>query len=179
MAQGRNDPVGVGIKSPLSFEGGGLNYTASTYVDVSGDAGIGPNMGFGGPARLLDPNASSFYSTGKMLVATLNEQKQVIFQSISRIIKTPVGSRFMNGEFGSYVDDIVFDLNEPVIHSLAASYASVAVQQWEPRVEINRISVDYHPSKDYAMVGVLDYTIVGTALVTGNVTFEVEGETNE
>lgn len=65
-----------------------------------------------------------------------------IRQSISDILTTPIGSRVMRREYGSYVPNLI---DHPAnganrLRLAAASY--IAIRRWEPRIELTRIGFE-------------------------------------
>jgi uncharacterized protein len=65
----------------------------------------------------------------------LASQKELVQQSISRILLTPVGSNFMNRDFGSRLRDLVHEPNDGVLFSLLNYFISDAIERWEKRVQ--------------------------------------------
>ena len=148
MTQRIYDPVGVGIAYPFRFDRGSLTLTAKTRIPITGDDGIG----------------SDNVSTRKVLAATTNEQKEVMRQSIRRIIKTPTGTRMMEGGNGSLVNTMIFEVNDQIHRNLAASYAAFAVANQEQRAEILSARGTEPPSPEQ-LTGALDYRIRRTQVV--------------
>lgn len=63
-----------------------------------------------------------------------------IRQAIYTILMTPIGSRVMRREFGSYIPDLIDQpLNGATVLRLYAS-AVMAILRWEPRITVHRIS---------------------------------------
>ena len=64
-----------------------------------------------------------------------------ISQSIEKILTTPIGSRVMRREFGSYLPNLVDKpLNDRLrMQVLAASV--MAINTWEPRVDLHNIQL--------------------------------------
>ena len=63
-------------------------------------------------------------------------------QSVVMILTTPIGSRVMRRDFGSRLYEL---LDRNITQSLKMQiYAAVveALQKWEPRLKINRVTVD-------------------------------------
>ena len=144
------DPVGVGIKSPMSFAGGGLNLTAKTRVKVVGDAGIGD-----GPQTF----------TREVISATNEERRQAITQAMNRIALTPQKSRFMDGGYGSLVPDFVFETNEDWVWALAASYAALAIWSSDNRVVVQQAWGEASDDEEYAFIVHVAYSVKGTSLL--------------
>jgi phage baseplate assembly protein W len=58
------------------------------------------------------------------------------------IVKTSLGERVMRPTFGAGVDDYVFQPNSPSIRTALATGIRSALTQWEPRVDLDTVSVD-------------------------------------
>ncbi len=72
-------------------------------------------------------------------------QHDHIHESILQIIGTRPGERFMNPEFGSKLNDLVFEQNDQVLKSLIRHYIIEAINRWEKRVRITEVSFDESP----------------------------------
>ena len=68
--------------------------------------------------------------------------QEKINESIKMILSTRVGERLFMPEFGSKLYTINFEQNTYISCDLAIVYAREALQQWEKRIEIDRIDVD-------------------------------------
>jgi phage baseplate assembly protein W len=90
---------------------------------------------------------------------------------MTNILLTPVGSRFFNTEFGSFIDAL---LHEPMTNltSKRLEDASIrAIQRWEPRVIIKKATI----TPDYVLQS---YTVEILAELRGqsNSQFEFKGQ---
>ncbi len=64
-----------------------------------------------------------------------------LYQSIARILTTPIGTRAMRREFGSRHHDLI---DQPIIgSSIIDLYACIAeaLDEWEPRFKLSKINV--------------------------------------
>lgn len=59
-----------------------------------------------------------------------------IDQSINTILRTPIGSRAGNREFGSKLHNLVFETNDFIFQDLAKVYIKEALKEWEPRIDV-------------------------------------------
>ena len=66
----------------------------------------------------------------------------VINQSIRLIIGTRLGERYNNNEFGSSVNDLVFEPNDLVLKDLLYYSVVSALQRWEKRITILEVNFD-------------------------------------
>lgn len=62
-----------------------------------------------------------------------------INDSILLILSTPLGERVMNPEFGSRLNDLVFEPNDTILKDLAELYIAEALARWEPRIIVESI----------------------------------------
>ena len=147
------DPVGIGVRLPLSFESGRLRLTASTRVAVTADGGI-------------DENSSSMRGgTVATLAATDTERVSVIRQSMRRIVETPRGSRIMAGELGCAVDSQVFEPNDASTHSIIAAVSGLAVAEQEPRIRALRVSANQDEETNKVRV-YIDIAVKETGIIS-------------
>ncbi len=68
-----------------------------------------------------------------------------IRESILQILGTRPGERLMNPEFGSKLNDLVFEQNDEVLKGLIRHYVIDAIKRWERRVVINGVTFDDAP----------------------------------
>lgn len=86
-----------------------------------------------------------------------------LYQSIGRILSTPLGSRIARRDFGSDLPDLVDGpTNGAMLVRLYAAVAT-ALMRWEPRLQLTRVQV----SADAATAA------------SGSITLEIEGVTAE
>lgn len=69
----------------------------------------------------------------KILAKDLEE----IYQSVTNIFCTPLGTRIFNPEFGSRVEDLIFEPMTEVLKIQFIDSIEYALSRWEPRVQIN------------------------------------------
>lgn len=86
-----------------------------------------------------------------------------LYQSIGRILSTPLGSRIARRDFGSDLPDLIDGPSNGAM--LVRLYAAVAtaLMRWEPRLQLTRVQVSADMSTAYA----------------GTLTLEIEGVTEE
>lgn len=73
-------------------------------------------------------------------VATVSG-KEVIPASILNILQTPIGSRFMLPEFGSDVQELIFEPNDQVLRGLLIYRVTNALALWEKRIQVENVTV--------------------------------------
>ena len=91
--------------------------------------------------------------------AVLATGVDAIEQSIKLILTTPVGSRFMQREFGSRLDEIVGEANDIIFITLCKQFIKEALKKHEPRIEIKDVSVSLENENGLAYIGII-YRIV-------------------
>ena len=81
-------------------------------------------------------------SGGTEVSAATSREHEHIRESILQILGTRPVERFMNPEFGSRLNDLVFEQNDEVLKGLIRHYVIDAIKSWEKRVVITDISFD-------------------------------------
>lgn len=84
------------------------------------------------------------------LVSYVAEEEK-IRQSALIILGTARGERVMRPEFGSRLSELAFAPINASTRALASRYATDALVEWEPRIDVLRVSV----TEDSAAVGTL------------------------
>ena len=94
------------------------------------------------------------------------EDLATVYQSIANILNTTKTERFFNPEFGSELEDILFEPMDSITETKIFRLVVQAIERWEPRV-----SIDYGNS---SVVGDPDDHQYDVSLV-----FKVKGIDNE
>lgn len=95
---------------------------------------------------------------GAMSVA---EGEDSIKESVMLILSTARGERVMRPEFGSRLNELVFAPNNMSTATLIRSYMEEALREWEPRIEVEDITVT--PSSDKPLLEVsISYIVKST-----------------
>jgi len=81
-------------------------------------------------------------SGGTEVSVAKSREHEHIRESILQILGTRPGERFMNPEFGSKLNDLVFEINDEVLKGLVRHYAIDAIRRWETRVVITGVSFE-------------------------------------
>lgn len=81
-------------------------------------------------------------SGGTEVSAATTREHEHIRESILQILGTRQGERFMNPEFGSRLNDLVFEQNDEVLKGLIRHYVVDAIRRWEKRVVITGVTFD-------------------------------------
>lgn len=73
-----------------------------------------------------------------------------IEQSISDILTTPIGTRLIVRDYGSFIPDLIDQpLNQRILQLIRAATV-LAIYRWEPRIEIKK--VDFYSEKSKAIL---------------------------
>ncbi|KWX77066.1 GPW/gp25 family protein [Paenibacillus jilunlii] len=81
-----------------------------------------------------------------------------IRESILLILSTARGERVMRPDFGCRLNELVFSPNTMSTATLLRSFIEEALQNWEPRIEVDDITVT--PRSDQSQLEVsIDYSI--------------------
>lgn len=81
-----------------------------------------------------------FGETGGVGIIEQDSGLEKIKQSIAIILGTYLGERLFNPEFGSRLSEIPFEPNDAPTRDLLYLYTAEAIQRWESRAKLNRIS---------------------------------------
>lgn len=73
---------------------------------------------------------------------TWSSGEQRLQDAIWLIVKTSIGERVMRPTFGAGANDYVFQPNSPTARTALATAIRSALLLWEPRVDLDTVSVD-------------------------------------
>lgn len=85
-----------------------------------------------------------------------------IEQSIYIILETAPGERVMRPEFGCRIHELLFDPRDATTVGLVVQYVKDALGRWEPRIEVDGVTVSDSPNLDGAIVVHINYHIKNT-----------------
>jgi|SRR5215831_4165234 len=94
------------------------------------------------------------------LAVSVAEDK--IRESVLLILSTVAGERQMRPDFGSQIQDQVFAPVRPVTMSKLAFNIQESLINWEPRIEVLKVSVEPDPADDGLLLVSVDYKIRAT-----------------
>jgi phage baseplate assembly protein W len=83
-------------------------------------------------------------------------------QSIHVILATMPGERRMRPEFGCRIHELVFAPDNPATQGLAVYYVKEALDNWEPRIEVQDVHVSSDRSHDGVLLIEIQYEIKDT-----------------
>ena len=85
-----------------------------------------------------------------------------IEQAIRIILETIPGERVMRPDFGCRIHELLFAPHNAVTEGLAARYVTLALERWEPRIDVQKVSADSHPDHDGVMMIEIQYRVRDT-----------------
>ncbi len=80
-----------------------------------------------------------------------------IEQSIRIILETMPGERVMRPEFGCHIHDLVFAPHNAATEGLAIYYVEIALERWEPRIDVQEVIVSADPQHDGVLLIEIEY----------------------
>jgi phage baseplate assembly protein W len=92
----------------------------------------------------------------------LARQERDVEEAIEIILLTPRGQRAMRPEFGSQLHTLIFAPNTTTTAALASFYVQEALGQWEPRIEVERVTAEPDPNEPARLLITIEYTIRAT-----------------
>jgi hypothetical protein len=85
-----------------------------------------------------------------------------IEQAIRIVLMTAPGERVMRPEFGCRIHELVFAPHDAATESLAAYYVQIALERWEPRIELREVDVVTDPARDGVLLVEIKYLVKDT-----------------
>jgi Bacteriophage baseplate protein W len=110
-----------------------------------------PDVGIYGTGMGLhvEPNGKIAMTSGRVAIR----------QSILLLMSTIPGERIMRPKYGCNLHEIVFMPNDATTHGLAIHYVRMALEQWEPRIDIIHIDANANAGDPNLMDITLEYRI--------------------
>lgn len=87
---------------------------------------------------------------------------ELIKSSIKIIVSWPQGQRYLLGEFGSRLDEILNEQSTEKVKALLRTFFQDAVTAWEPRVEEIDVVVENDPDNPAKIVAKVNYRILNS-----------------
>jgi phage baseplate assembly protein W len=91
-----------------------------------------------------------------------SEGEDNIRESIAVILKTEAGERLMLASFGAGLGRFLFEPNEPSTHTRIANAIDGALARWEPRIDVEDVTVTIDPRDPQAALATIAYRLVAT-----------------
>lgn len=85
-----------------------------------------------------------------------------IGQAIQIILETAPGERVMRPQFGCGIQDRVFATLDSTTRSLIEDDVRDALLEWEPRIDVQSVSVTEAPDEQGVLLIEIDYLVVST-----------------
>lgn len=85
-----------------------------------------------------------------------------IAAAIYLILATPIGQRVMRPDWGSELDQLVFDPANESTLALASTYAKRALKKWEPRITVDTVVAAIDGSNRNCILIDINYTVRAT-----------------
>ncbi len=85
-----------------------------------------------------------------------------IEQAIRIILGTSPGERMMRPEFGCRIHELIFAPNNASTRRMIANYVQIALDRWEPRIEVRDINTINDPARDGGILIEISYRIKDT-----------------
>ena len=89
---------------------------------------------------------------------------QNVRESIQILLLTRLGERLMYPSYGSSLPTYLFAPNNPATRKSVEDEITRALQQWEPRVKLDSVSVAPDPSDAQAAIATVQYRLVANQL---------------
>lgn len=83
-------------------------------------------------------------------------------ESIQLILMTEPNERLRLPQFGAGLGRFLFEPNTVSTRELIRRQIEDALAAWEPRIQIETVSVDVHPTDPYTAVALIQYRLVAT-----------------
>jgi len=92
----------------------------------------------------------------------LARQERDVEEAIYMILLTPIGQRVMRPEFGCRIHDLVFAPNDATTIGLATYYVEDALGMWEPRIQVQEVSITTDAANSGRLLIDIHYQIKAT-----------------
>lgn len=103
-------------------------------------------------------NSFTITPIGDQLAKTTNENS--IKQALKNLIFTIPGERPFNPNFGSYITNLLFENNIKENLSIAEEYVRTAVNNFEPRVQLENVVIESSINNEHEVYVTLTYFII-------------------
>ena len=99
-----------------------------------------------------------------MTSTATSRDQQHIHESIRQILGTPRGTRFLLPEFGSRLQEFLFEGNDAILRGLVRHEVTEVLARWEPRIIVDDVQVT---TDEHAVVVTIQYRLIASQ-VSGN-----------
>jgi len=108
------------------------------------------------------PTQSAGLQVGPTGRIDMVEDDEAIRQAILMLLATSPGERVMRPDYGCLLRRVIFSPNDDTTAGLAIHYVRIALERWEPRIEILRLDATADPERTGRLEVVLDYRVRAT-----------------
>jgi phage baseplate assembly protein W len=91
-----------------------------------------------------------------------SEGEANIREAIRIILMTEPGERLYLPEFGGGLRQYLFEPNNAATHHLLEDQISKALERWEPRIELQSVTVEPDPEELQRTIATIQYKLVAT-----------------
>ena len=92
----------------------------------------------------------------------LSRQEQDVAEAIWIVLATARGERIMQPDFGCGIHDYVFESVDAYVVGRLEREIRIAIDRWEPRIELKEITVDTSGAADGELPIEIDYVVRAT-----------------
>jgi phage baseplate assembly protein W len=101
-----------------------------------------------------------FTTGGQVGTIAQSNAGERVRDAIHVILTTRIGERFFNPEFGSRLYELIFEPNDNILKRLLVFYTAEALERWEKRIQITRITLLDDYNDDRSTIGIsIEYYI--------------------
>jgi phage baseplate assembly protein W len=115
------------------------------------------------PQLLLKDETHPWRSAGLQVTPTgridMVEEDESVRQAILMLIETVPGERVMRPDYGCNLDRLMFAPNDETTAGLAIHYVRIALDRWEPRIDIVGLDAQRDPQRPGELDILLDYRV--------------------
>ncbi len=86
-------------------------------------------------------------------------------EAIRIILLTDLGERLMLPDFGGNLGRFLFEPNTVTTRHLIADRITKALEQWEPRILVDSVTVELDPNDPQAAIATINYKLVATQVL--------------
>lgn len=115
---------------------------------------------------IFDPIGSAMSNPVQILAGKCVTTKgsRTIVESVIDILGTNKGETFLNEDYGSRLEELLFQPNDTVTFSIIKQMVIEALTIWEKRIEINSVSVEGSSDNRVKCLIHLTFTVISTNL---------------
>jgi phage baseplate assembly protein W len=93
------------------------------------------------------------------------EEQDSVRQAILMLLSTAPGERVMRPDYGCDLQRLVFSPNDDTTAGLAIHYVRLALERWEPRIEVLQLDADRNAERPELLDILVEYRVRATQRV--------------